>query len=66
VEKSKMPWKNPGCPKCHSPPGHGGVKQIKMLTVTQTTDFMEYGRALFKCKWCGFEFEDWGHRRRKK
>jgi len=68
-----MPHKNSGCPKCspHSH-GHGGTKQIKFLEekgVTRGTgysDGMEYGRALFKCKWCGHIWEDWGRRRIKR
>jgi len=66
-----MPWKNPQCPKCHAPAGHGVIKQIKWLgkAVSRGTgysDGMEYGRVVFKCKSCGHEFEGWGHRRIKK
>ena len=62
----KLPWKNPHCPKCKI----GHTKQIKFLVVTQRgwgySDGMEYGRALFKCKHCGHEFEGFGHRRLKR
>jgi len=68
-----MPWKNPRCPKClGSFGGDGSVKQIKFLEEKGITrgqgysDGMEYGRAIFKCKHCGHEFESWGHRRIKK
>ena len=57
-----MPWKNPRCPKCKS-----HTKQIKFLEVTRKgNDYnrdIEYGKAIFKCKWCGHEFKDWGHRK---
>ena len=62
-----MPWKNPRCPKCHI---QAGVKQIKFLEVTMRgtgySDGMEYGRVIFKCKYCKHEWEDRGHRRIRK
>jgi len=66
-----MPHKNSGCPKCHFSAGHGTTKQVKWLDKGVRRGYgysygMEYGRAIFRCKWCKYEWEGWGRRRIKR
>ena len=44
-----MPWKNPSCKKCK-----GKTRKLK-------DSINNPKKWVYKCKYCGFEFEWWGH-----
>jgi len=45
-----MPWHNPRCPKCE-------VGKTKKVGDSKT----DSRKWVYKCGWCGHEFEAWGH-----
>jgi uncharacterized protein with PIN domain len=55
-----MPVRKPRCPKCGA--WKGNIKFVRMVEVNHhlSTDFVEYGKVLYRCKYCGHEYTDFG------